>query len=196
MAKAIVPTIWKLDHSKSGHFCQDFKWLLTKMATICLDFKWLGFRISNPIQNPDHLQPFSFQPFKIQTSQAIWLSNRHYLSLLFRFFHYYGVWYSDCNFWSDLPIVRSWDWRLASASPLHRGDAHVQLAQERSPPLPQQTWGNVAPWCRSQGKQYRIFISLSRQTISCLDVALKVSNIASLCRSQDKQWYTLMSLSG
>ena len=28
-----------------------------KMVAICADFKWLGFRISDPIQNPDHLQP-------------------------------------------------------------------------------------------------------------------------------------------
>ena len=27
------------------------------MAAICPDFKWLGFRISDSIQNPDHLQP-------------------------------------------------------------------------------------------------------------------------------------------
>ena len=42
MYKAIVSTIWKPDHSKSRRFCPDFK--------------WLGFRISDPIQNPDHLQ--------------------------------------------------------------------------------------------------------------------------------------------
>ena len=27
-----------------------------KMAAICPDFKCLGFQISDPIQNPDHLQ--------------------------------------------------------------------------------------------------------------------------------------------
>ena len=31
-----------------------------KMAAICPDFKWLGFRISDPIQNLDHLQPNLF----------------------------------------------------------------------------------------------------------------------------------------
>ena len=30
------------------------------MAPICPDFKWLSFRISDPIQNPDHLQPNLF----------------------------------------------------------------------------------------------------------------------------------------
>ena len=27
-----------------------------KIAPICPDFKWLGIQISDPIQNPDHLQ--------------------------------------------------------------------------------------------------------------------------------------------
>ena len=60
MAKAIVPTIQKPDHSKSGHVFPDFKCFFDKMAVICLDFKWLGFWISNPIQNSDHLQPNLF----------------------------------------------------------------------------------------------------------------------------------------
>ena len=46
MAIATVPSIWTLDHSKSGIFCPVFK--------------WLGFRISDPIQNPNHLQPNHF----------------------------------------------------------------------------------------------------------------------------------------
>ena len=29
MAIALVPTIWKMDHSKSERFCLDFKWFLT-----------------------------------------------------------------------------------------------------------------------------------------------------------------------
>ena len=40
LAMALVPTI--------------------QMAPICSDFKWLGFRISDPIQNPDNLQPNLF----------------------------------------------------------------------------------------------------------------------------------------
>ena len=31
--------------------------VLDKMAAIRPDFKWPGFRISDPIQNLDHLQP-------------------------------------------------------------------------------------------------------------------------------------------
>ena len=30
--------------------------IFDKMAVICPDFKWLGFQISDPIWNPDHLQ--------------------------------------------------------------------------------------------------------------------------------------------
>ena len=33
---------------------------LAEMASICRDFKWLGFRFSDLIQNPDHLQPNLF----------------------------------------------------------------------------------------------------------------------------------------
>ena len=38
----MIPAIKKTDGKKAEHFC--------------LDFKWLGFGISDPIQNPDHLQ--------------------------------------------------------------------------------------------------------------------------------------------
>ena len=60
MTTAIVPTIWKLNHSKSRCFCPDFKWGSDKMVAICPDFKWLGFQISDPILNLDHLQPNLF----------------------------------------------------------------------------------------------------------------------------------------
>ena len=35
-----------------------------KMEAICPDFKWLGFRISDPIKNPNHLQPKLFLTFR------------------------------------------------------------------------------------------------------------------------------------
>ena len=38
MAKAIVPTVRKLDYSKCRHFCPDFKWVFYKMTANCLDF--------------------------------------------------------------------------------------------------------------------------------------------------------------
>ena len=40
----IVPTIQKPD-------------MFNKMVPIYLDFKWLGFHISDPIWNSDHLKP-------------------------------------------------------------------------------------------------------------------------------------------
>ena len=57
MAKAIVQTIQKPDHLKSGLFCPDFKWFFDKMVPICPYFKWLGFYILDPIPITDHLQP-------------------------------------------------------------------------------------------------------------------------------------------
>ena len=56
MAIALVPTIWKLDHSQSVDFWPDLKQVFFyKMAAICLDFKWLGFLISDP-------RPYATQP--------------------------------------------------------------------------------------------------------------------------------------
>ena len=55
MAKAIVPTIQNPDI-----FVQIFNVFFYKMAPICLDLKSLGVRISDPIWNPDHLQPNIF----------------------------------------------------------------------------------------------------------------------------------------
>ena len=46
---AIVPAIWNPD------ILVQIKMIFDKMATICPDFKWLGFRILDPIRNPDHL---------------------------------------------------------------------------------------------------------------------------------------------
>ena len=57
--KALVPTIQKLEQSKSGHL-SGFQMVIDKVAAICPDFKWMGFRISDPIQNLDHLQPNLF----------------------------------------------------------------------------------------------------------------------------------------
>ena len=37
-----------------------------KMAAFFPDFKWLGFQISDPIKNPDHLQPNLFSTIQNQ----------------------------------------------------------------------------------------------------------------------------------
>ena len=59
MAIVIVPNIRKPDHSKSSHF-SGFQMVFGKMVAICPEFKWLGFRSSDAIRNPDHLQPNLF----------------------------------------------------------------------------------------------------------------------------------------
>ena len=48
-----VPTIQKPDNSKSGRFCPNLKLVLIKRWPFVL----LGFWISDPIRNPDHLLP-------------------------------------------------------------------------------------------------------------------------------------------
>ena len=50
------PDYFKTWPFKIRKFCMNFKMVFDKMAAICLYFKWLGFRISDPIQNPDHVQ--------------------------------------------------------------------------------------------------------------------------------------------
>ena len=49
-------------------FCLDFKWFLTHGAHL-YGFQMVGFRISDPIQNPDCLQPNFFFTIWTQTSQ-------------------------------------------------------------------------------------------------------------------------------
>ena len=43
-----------------GKKTHKLKMVFDKMAAICLDLKWMGFQISDPIQNPDHLPPNLF----------------------------------------------------------------------------------------------------------------------------------------
>ena len=67
LAMAMVPTIWKLDHLKSRHFCSDFKWLLTKWQP----FVQISNECASGFQTPFKIQticnPTSVAPFKIQT---------------------------------------------------------------------------------------------------------------------------------
>ena len=60
---SIVPTIWKLDHSKSGRFCLDFKWFLTKWQPfVRISDVWAsGFQI--PFKNQTICNPNSFRSF-------------------------------------------------------------------------------------------------------------------------------------
>ena len=67
IAIAIVPTIWKPDLSKSGLFCLDFKWLLTKWwPFVRISNGWAsGFQILFEIRTI--CNPTSFCQFEIQT---------------------------------------------------------------------------------------------------------------------------------
>ena len=62
--QALATTIGLVpNHSKTRPFkfwalLSRFQMVFDKMVAICLDFKWLGFWISDPIWNPDHLQPY------------------------------------------------------------------------------------------------------------------------------------------
>ena len=68
MAKAIVWPIWKPVHLKSGHFCPNFKWFLTKSQPfVQISNGWAsGFQIPFEIQTI--CKPTSFWPSEIQTS--------------------------------------------------------------------------------------------------------------------------------
>ena len=88
---AIVPTIWKPDHSKTGCFCPDFKWFLTKWRPfIQISNGWAsGFQIPFKIQTI--CNPTSFWPFKIQTSldfrSPLYMKNMgHCLLILLQYF--------------------------------------------------------------------------------------------------------------
>ena len=67
----IVPIPEKIDTAASSQnlktkmfkicmFLSGFQMVYDKMVAICSDFKCLGFRISDPIQNPDNFQPNLF----------------------------------------------------------------------------------------------------------------------------------------
>ena len=74
LAIAMVPTIPKINHFKSGHFWQPF----FLMATISPDFKWLGFRISDAIPNLDHL-------IDHLKSVLAWISDPHCIQISFEY---------------------------------------------------------------------------------------------------------------
>ena len=83
LTMTIVPTIWKPDNSKSGHFCPDFKWFLTKW----LPFAWLsdgwdyGFQMVRILDYRSHSKygPFETQPlFDHSKSRLVRISDPHW----------------------------------------------------------------------------------------------------------------------
>ena len=71
-------------------FLSRFQMVFDTMAAICPDSKWLGSQISEPIQNPDHLQPNLLLTFQNQTSPD------------FKFPLYSAAWYSNGCYGTDL----------------------------------------------------------------------------------------------
>ena len=63
---AIVPTIQKPDHLKSGGFCQVSNGFWQNGSHLS-EFQIVGLPDFRSHLNPDHLQPNLFWPFKIQT---------------------------------------------------------------------------------------------------------------------------------
>ena len=65
---AIAPTIQKPNHLKSGHFCMDFKWFLTKRRSFVHFSKGWGSGFQTSFKIRIICNPTSFRPFEIQTS--------------------------------------------------------------------------------------------------------------------------------
>ena len=65
---AIIPKIWKLDHSKSGSFCPDFKWCLTRWRPFVRISNGWASRFQISFESWTICNPTSFRPFKIQNS--------------------------------------------------------------------------------------------------------------------------------
>ena len=71
---ALVPTIQKPTHSKSGHFCLDFKWFPTKWQPLCRFqmVRLLDFRSCSKSR------PFANQSlFDHSKSGLVWISDPH-----------------------------------------------------------------------------------------------------------------------
>ena len=60
MARAIVPNFAIKTVQNPDVFVRIFQIVFDKMVAISTNFKWLGFRISDPIQNSNHMQPNLF----------------------------------------------------------------------------------------------------------------------------------------
>ena len=121
-AVVIVPTIWKLDHSKFGCFCLDFKWFLTKWRP----FVWIsnGWEIlfQIPFEIGTICNPTSFWPFEIQTNpdfrsllytnyQCIWMSIFKIMSC-----HYFQIWLIEAT---EKVSIRFENWKKIYKNCIH-----------------------------------------------------------------------------
>ena len=78
-----------VNHLKTGlfiiwTFLPEFQMVSDKMVAIFPDYKWLGFRISDPIESSDHLQPNLF--WTIQNSDKVKLQIPTVVNIFFFFF--------------------------------------------------------------------------------------------------------------
>ena len=82
---ALVPTIWKLDHSKSGCFCSDIKWFLTKQLPF-IRINMVGLR---DFRSHSKSEPFKrmskHSDFKWCLDKSFRISSPHCIGLV----HYY-----------------------------------------------------------------------------------------------------------
>ena len=79
MAIAIVPTIRKPDHSKSGCFCLDFKWFLPNVGHLS------GFQMFGLPDSRSTLKAgtFATQPlFDYLKSRLVWKSDPHCFQMI------------------------------------------------------------------------------------------------------------------
>ena len=60
----------KLDHSKSGRICPDFKWFVTKWQQFVRISNGWASRFQIPFEIPTVCNLTSFRPFDIQTTQS------------------------------------------------------------------------------------------------------------------------------
>ena len=74
-----------------------------KMGAICLDFKWLGSQISDPIRNPNHLQP-NFLSFYHSKS---WLVQISQLRSMLKTFLIFSSLLKNMNEWIYFNLAKS-----------------------------------------------------------------------------------------
>ena len=75
----MAPTIWKVDHYKSGHFWTDFKWFWQN-SELVFRFWMVDFR------SHSNFRPFANQPlFDHSKSGTVLISNPHCLQIKYMF---------------------------------------------------------------------------------------------------------------
>ena len=102
MAIAIAPTILKLNHSKFGRFCPDFKWFLSKCGNLS------GFQMVGLPNFRSHSKsgPFETKPLINHSQSRLVLISDHHCSLIFQIPTV--VVYAICNMNAYFFDARAW----------------------------------------------------------------------------------------